>query len=179
MPIHQPVTPKVLLGRGVSVLLMLLIPCLTCLHVIAHKKQRKEVKRFLERSVGMELSEDLFLPATAEYEFLKKGDEIFVGENKYDVLKVEIVEGGYRVKAFNDTIEKALENQISQQTECGSKGASKAQSLWFKQLHWDHWYYIIGVRSSVNLDVLLKDVNSYDLTSVALSVPTPPPENFS
>ncbi len=74
--------------QSLAIMLMVLISGLTFLHVIAHKRQQKEVKRFLERSVGMELSEDLFLPATAEFEHLKKGDEIVLGGNKYDILKV-------------------------------------------------------------------------------------------
>lgn len=172
-------TLNFMLSRGMLLLLLLLIPCLTCLHVIAYKKQRKEVKRFLERGVGMDLSEDLFLPATAEYQYIKKGDEIFVGENKYDVLKVEAVEGGYRVKAYNDKIEKALENQISQQIETGSKGASKVQSLWFKNLHWAMWYSWASANVPMNFDFRPSIYQFYNLVSSVMAVPTPPPENFS
>lgn len=122
--------------QGVAILLMVLIPGLTFMHVLAHKRQQKEVKRFLERSVGLALSEDLFLPETAEYAHLKKGTEIVVGGNKYDVLKVSKVQGGYWVKAFNDKIEKALENQIAMQCEQGSGGSSKAKPIWFDKLEW-------------------------------------------
>lgn len=76
-----------------AILLMLLVPGLTFLHVLAHKRQQKEVKRFLERTVGMELSEELFLPATADYAHLKKGSEIVLGGNKYDLLQVTKVPG--------------------------------------------------------------------------------------
>jgi hypothetical protein len=59
-----------------------------------------------------------------------------VGGNKYDVLKVSKVQGGYWVKAFNDKIEKALENQIAMQCEQGSGGSSKAKPIWFDKLEW-------------------------------------------
>ena len=119
-----------------AILLMVLIPGLTFMHVLAHKRQRKEVKRFLERTVGLEVAEDLFLPGTAEYAHIKKGSEIVLGNNKYDVLQVTAVPGGYRIKAFNDKVEKALENQIFQQTEGGQGSAGKAKPLWFDKLHW-------------------------------------------
>lgn len=119
-----------------AVLLMVLIPGLTFMHVLAHKRQRKEVKRFLERTVGMDVAEDLFLPGTAEFAHIKKGSEIVLGNNKYDVLQVTAVPGGYRIKAFNDKVEKALENQIFQQTEGGQGSAGKAKPLWFDKLQW-------------------------------------------
>lgn len=40
------------------------------------------------------------------------------------------------MKAFNDRLEKALENQIAQQTESGDGGSSKAKSVWFEKTHW-------------------------------------------
>lgn len=69
--------PAKMYQQSLAIILMVLISGLTFLHVIAHKRQQKEVKRFLERSVGMELSEDLFLPANAKFEHLKKATKLF------------------------------------------------------------------------------------------------------
>lgn len=162
--------------QTLAILLMVLVPGLTFMHVLAHKRQRKEVKRFLERTVGMEMAEDLFLPATAEYEHLKKGSEIVLGGNKYDLLQVTKVPGGYRVKAFNDRLEKALENQIAQQTENGDGGSSKAKSVWFEKVQWA----VDGV--SVRLGDPLKGFGHISVAKVAalptrfLEVSVPPPQ---
>lgn len=162
--------------QSLAIILMVLISGLTFLHVIAHKRQQKEVKRFLERSVGMELSEDLFLPATAEFEHLKKGDEIVLGGNKYDILKVAVVKGGYRVKAFNDKIEKALENQIAQQTEHGHGGSSKGKPIWFDKLHWAVSDVGDDLKSPRLFAVNLWLHGSVKLPQQLLPVSVPPPQ---
>ncbi|MFM7639572.1 MAG: hypothetical protein ACKO67_07590 [Bacteroidota bacterium] len=176
MSIYQGHFLKQTATKLVAALLMVLIPGLTFMHVLAHKRQRKEVKRYLERTVGMEVSEDLFLPNTAEYAQLKKGSEIMLGENKYDVLQVVVVRGGYRVKAFNDKIEKALENQIAQQTERGHGGSSHAKPLWFDKLHWGLWdKQIIFPPPLDGEQEFLKDVGR-DLLCGFMDVSVPPPQ---
>lgn len=162
--------------QSLAVVLMVLISGLTFLHVIAHKRQQKEVKRFLERSVGMALSEDLFLPATAEFEHIKKGDEIVLGGNKYDILKVTAVQGGYRVKAFNDKIEKALEDQIAQQCEKESNGSSKAKPIWFDKLHWAVNDVGDEIKSPRMLAVNLGLHDSLNLPEQLMPVSVPPPQ---
>ncbi len=162
--------------QSLALVLMVLISGLTFLHVFAHKRQQKEVKRFLERSVGMALSEDLFLPATAEFEHLKKGDEIVLGGNKYDILKVTAVQGGYRVKAFNDKIEKALEDQIAQQCEQGSGESSKGKPIWFDKLHWAVSDVGDEIKSPRMLAVNLGLHDSLNLPEQLMPVSVPPPQ---
>ena len=164
--------------QSLAVLLMVLIPGLTFMHVLSHKRQRKEVKRFLERTVGMELAETLFLPNTAEFAYVKKGSEIVLGENKYDVLQVTAVPGGYRVKAFNDKVEKALENQIAQQTQQGHGGSSQAKPLWFDKLHW-----AISEITSLRLQPMTDQedwmaLGQEDLLDALLEVSVPPPRGW-
>jgi hypothetical protein len=162
--------------QGVAILLMVLIPGLTFMQVLAHKRQQKEVKRFLERSVGLALSEDLFLPETEEYAHLKKGTEIVVGGNKYDVLKVSKVQGGYWVKAFNDKIERALENQIAMQCERGSGGSSKAIPIWFDKLQWA----LVDDEESPKMPLILSeslfDSHNAGLQKGIRKVSVPPPQ---
>lgn len=169
-------TLKQSLQQMLALVLMVLICGLTFLHVIAHKRQQKEVKRYLERSVGILLSEDLFLPETAEYAHLKKGTEIVIGGNKYDVLQVKKVRGGYQVKAFNDKIEKALENQIAMQCERGSGGNSKAKPIWFDKLHWA----VVDADDSPKMPLIasesLCDSHHADLQKGIQEVLVPPPQ---
>ncbi|MFM8996158.1 MAG: hypothetical protein ACKOI1_07895 [Bacteroidota bacterium] len=176
MSIYQGHFLKQTATKLVAALLMVLIPGLTFMHVLAHKRQRKEVKRYLERTVGMEVSEDLFLPNTAEYAHLKKGSEIILGENKYDLLKVVVVPGGYRVKAFNDKIEKALENQIAQQTERGHGGSSHAKPLWFDKLHWGLWDKETSVPLPLDKEQEFLKVVGRDVLCGFREVSVPPPQ---
>ena len=176
MPMRKPQIKPNWPVRVLSLVLLLVIPCLTVLHVSAHKRQQKEVKRFLERSVGMALSEDLFLPNTTEFQYVKKGDEIVFGGNKYDVLKVTAVEGGYRVKAFNDKIEKALEDQIAQQCEKGSGGSSKAKPIWFDKLQWAVNDEVDAFLGPPVFSKSIDRVWAMDLAKGVGSVTVPPPE---
>lgn len=161
--------------QWLAMLLMVLISGLTFLHVIAHKRQQKEVKRYLERSVGMSLSEDLFLPLTPEFEHIKKGDEIVFGGQKYDLLKVTRVSNGYWVKAFNDKVEKALEDQIAQQCERGSGGSSKAHPIWFDKLHWAVNDEIVVLLGPPAISQSINRMSAMDLTEGVASVSVPPP----
>lgn len=156
-------------------LLMVLMSGLTFLHVIAHKFQHEEVERCLKSTVSNTLSEDLFLPISSDFEFIKSGDEIEFGGQKYDILKVTRVSNGYRLKIFNDKLEKALEDQIAQQCERGSEGSSKVHSIWFDKLHWAVNDYAFDLLGPPAISQSLIWMSAMDLAKGVATVTVPPP----
>lgn len=115
------------------------------------------------------------MPLTPEFEHIKKGDEIVFGGQKYDLLKVTRVSNGYWVKAFNDKVEKALEDQIAQQCERGSGGSSKAHPIWFDKLHWAVNDEIVVLLGPPAISQSINRMSAMDLTEGVASVSVPPP----
>ena len=86
------------------------------------------------------------------------------------------VDGGYRVKAFNDKIEKALEDQIAQQCEKGSGGSSKAKPIWFDKLQWAVNDEVDAFLGPPVFSKSIDRVGAMDLANGVGSVTVPPPE---
>ena len=110
-----------------ALLMLLLIPGLTFLQVFAYKYHRHFLKSQLEKEWVSEMGETLFLPLTEEYASIQSGDEIELGDKKYDIITVELLQNGYRVMAFEDDLEKVLESQMTEvPASSTSKGNQKS-----------------------------------------------------
>ena len=168
------------LNQTMALLLLLLIPGLSFLQVFAYKYQRHLLKSQLEKEWVSEMGETLFLPLTEEYASIQSGDEIELGDKKYDIITVELLQNGYRVMAFEDDLEKVLESQISKvPASAPSKSNQKSTGIWFSKVKWDipaNTEKLFAL-TSFDLDALGFVVRI--IPDICLDVDSPPPRLFS
>lgn len=168
------------LNQTMALLLLLLIPGLTFLQVFAYKYQRYLLKSQLEKEWVSEMGETLFLPLTDEYASIQSGDEIELGDKKYDIITVELLQNGYRVMAFEDDLEKVLESQMKEVPASGtSKGHEKSTGVWFSKVKWDipSSTETLFALTSIDLDALGFVVSI--IPDICLDVDSPPPRLLS
>ena len=168
------------LNQTMALLLLLLIPGLSFLQVFAYKYQRHLLKSQLEKEWVSEMGETLFLPLTEEYASIQSGDEIELGDKKYDIITVELLQNGYRVMAFEDELEKVLESQISKvPASAPSKSHQKSTGVWFSKVKWDipSSNETLFALTAIDLDALGFVVSI--IPDICLDVDSPPPRLFS
>ena len=168
------------LNQTMALLLLLLIPGLSFLQVFAYKYQRHLLKSQLEKEWVSEMGETLFLPLTEEYASIQSGDEIELGDKKYDIITVELLQNGYRVMAFEDDLEKVLESQMTEvPASSTSKGNQKSTGIWFSKVKWDipaNTEKLFAL-TSIDLDALGFVVSI--ISNICLDVDSPPPRLLS
>jgi hypothetical protein len=163
-----------------ALLLLLLIPGLSFLQVFANKYQHHLLKSQLEKEWMSEMGETLFLPDTDEFADIKSGDEIELGDKKYDIISVESVENGYRVLAFEDDLEKLLESQMSEVPASGaSKSQQKSTSEWFSKVKWDIPLSNGKLFTPLSFDLDTMGFVVSIISDICLDVESPPPRTLS
>lgn len=168
------------LNQTMALLLLLLIPGLSFLQVFAYKYQHHLLKSQLEKEWVSEMGETLFLPLTEEYASIQSGDEIELGDKKYDIVSVENVKNGYRVLAFEDDIEKLLESQMTEvPSSASSKSQQKSTGVWFSKVKWDipSSTETLFALTSIDLDAMVFVLSIF--SDICLDVDSPPPRTHS
>ena len=168
------------LNQTMALFLLLLIPGLTFLQVFAYKYQHHLLKSQLEKEWMSEMGETLFLPDTDEFVDIKSGDEIELGDKKYDIITVELRENGYRVMAFEDDLEKILESQMSEvPSSATSKSQQKSTGVWFSKVKWDIPLSNGKLFAPLSFDLDVMGFVVRIISDICLDVDSPPPRALS
>ena len=168
------------LNQTMALLLLLLIPGLTFLQVFAYKYQHHLLKSQLEKEWVSEMGETLFLPLTEEYASIQSGDEIELGDKKYDIITVELRENGYRVMAFEDDLEKILESQMSEISASSSSNShQKSTGVWFSKVKWDIPSSTEKLSALISNDLDALGFVASIISDICLDVDSPPPRALS
>ncbi len=94
------------------------------------ERSRKGYMHRIEADQGVEL-----WVSKAEYRDLEKGSEIWVGQQLYDVFKVEDEGTGFRVQAIRDDLEKNALLSFYQ-NQSGSQPWAPTRSIVLPHKHW-------------------------------------------
>lgn len=168
------------LNQTMALLLLLLIPGLTFLQIFAHKYQRHLLKSQMEMEWVAEKGEALFLPLSDQYASIQSGDEIELGDKKYDIIAVELLENGYRVMALEDDLEKLLESQMTEvPSSLPSKGHQKSAAVWFSKIKWDIPLSQEKIFAPLSFDLDAMGFVLSRISDVCLDVDSPPPRSLS
>ena len=168
------------LNQTMALLLLLLIPGLSFLQVFAYKYQHHLLKSQLEKEWVSEMGETLFLPLTEEYASIQSGDEIELGDKKYDIITVELLQNGYRVMAFEDDLEKVLESQMSEiPSSASSKSHQKSTGVWFSKVKWDIPSSNGKLFAPLSFDLDAMGFVVSIISDICLDVDSPPPRLLS
>lgn len=100
--------------KWTAAMIALIITILPVLSVTGIVFRQRQVKRMIHLQAEHVAAEELNLLAS-EYPGLKKGDEIYLGEKKYDIKEVNRDGDRLHVKAIDDILEKQLENAMNHQ----------------------------------------------------------------
>ena len=117
---------------------------------------------------------------TEEYASIQSGDEIELGDKKYDIITVELRENGYRVMAFEDDLEKLLESQMSEvPSSATSKSQQKSTGVWFSKVKWDIPLSNGKLFAPLSFDLDVMGFVVSIISDICLDVDSPPPRALS
>ena len=158
-------------------ILLISLPLFQVLSVVAVSQQRQEIANLILNFEEEEEEkwEKIYVPSN-DYPSVSSGDEIYVNNNKYDVISVSKQGDGFLLVAINDTLEKSLE-KIQNSKDESSKQAGN--SVKFASII--DWEFISSdqLNFPAMQSSLIEILGPTKLQTVILQKNIPPPECFT